>query len=51
MVSDDEIAAVLSSDFDIKAKCQELIAQANQAGGPDNITVLIADNTCQEETN
>lgn len=51
MVSNEEIAEVLSSSRSIDDKCQELIMQANQAGGPDNITVLVADNESQEDAN
>jgi protein phosphatase len=42
MVSDDAIAAVLDSEADPEAACTNLVAQANAAGGRDNITVLIA---------
>ena len=41
MVSDDAIAAVLAAELDPEAACQKLVAQANEAGGRDNITVLI----------
>jgi protein phosphatase len=42
MVTDDAIAAVLGSEADPEAGCTKLLAQANAAGGRDNITVLIA---------
>jgi len=42
MVTDDAIAAVLGSEADPEAACTKLVAQANEAGGRDNITVLIA---------
>jgi serine/threonine protein phosphatase PrpC len=41
MVTDDEIAAVLRAEADPEAACTKLVAQANEAGGRDNITVLI----------
>jgi PPM family protein phosphatase len=41
MVSDDAIAAVLAAEVDPEAACKKLVAQANDAGGRDNITVLI----------
>src|SRR4029079_3507416 len=41
-VTDDAIAAVLDSEADPEAACTKLVAQANAAGGRDNITVLIA---------
>lgn len=41
MVTDDAIAAVLSAEADPEAACTKLVAQANEAGGIDNITVLI----------
>jgi serine/threonine protein phosphatase PrpC len=42
MVTDDEIAAILGAESDPEAACTKLVAQANAAGGRDNITVLIA---------
>jgi len=41
MMTDDAIAAVLSAEMDPEAACTKLVAQANEAGGRDNITVLI----------
>ena len=41
MVSDTAIAAVLAAETDSQAACTKLVAQANAAGGRDNITVLI----------
>jgi protein phosphatase len=41
MLTDDAIAAVLASEPDPEAACTKLVAQANEAGGRDNITVLI----------
>ncbi|ANK64367.1 protein phosphatase [Loigolactobacillus backii] len=41
MVSDDEITAVLASELSLQAKCDQLIKQANAAGGLDNITALL----------
>jgi len=37
------IAAILAKENDCTAACQALIDAANAAGGPDNITVVIAD--------
>lgn len=46
MVSADQLNEVLKEDnLNLKGKCQLLIKEANQAGGPDNITVLIAENS------
>jgi protein phosphatase len=42
MVPDDAIAAILRVEADPEAACTKLVAQANEAGGRDNITVLIA---------
>jgi len=42
MVSEDAIGHVLASEASPEAACKELLAQANQAGGRDNITVLVA---------
>jgi len=41
MVPDDTIAAVLRADLEPETACATLVAQANDAGGRDNITVLI----------
>lgn len=41
-VKDEEIAQVLSKSGDLKEATQELVQRANDAGGPDNITVVLA---------
>jgi serine/threonine protein phosphatase PrpC len=41
-ITDDEIHEVLSHGQDLKATCTALIARANDKGGPDNITVVLA---------
>lgn len=38
----DEIARVVSSEPDLAAACNRLIELANESGGPDNITVVVA---------
>jgi protein phosphatase len=38
----DEIARIASEDHDLAAACGRLIDRANENGGPDNITVIIA---------
>ena len=43
VLSDDEIATVLKNDLGLQSICEELIRQANQQGGPDNITVVLID--------
>src|SRR5436190_1295185 len=40
-VRDARIADILRSTSDVEAACQLLIDAANEAGGPDNITVLL----------
>ena len=40
-VPDEKIASIIGSTGDIEAACQLLIDAANEAGGPDNITVLL----------
>ena len=44
MVEHQKLAAVLSSEqATVTEKCQTLVEQANQAGGLDNITVLVSE--------
>jgi protein phosphatase len=43
VISHEEIRAHLSSDEPLEAICRALVAAANAAGGPDNITVLVLD--------
>jgi serine/threonine protein phosphatase PrpC len=40
-VPDAKIGAILQATSDVEAACQLLIDAANEAGGPDNITVLL----------
>lgn len=44
MVENQRLLEVLESSLTTDQKCEQLIHDANQAGGPDNITVLIAEN-------
>ncbi|WP_283621475.1 Stp1/IreP family PP2C-type Ser/Thr phosphatase [Limosilactobacillus avium] len=49
-VEKDELKAVLSDDqVPIDQKCARLVKKANEAGGPDNITVLIGINDYSQE--
>jgi PPM family protein phosphatase len=41
MLTNDAIAAVLRAEPDPRAACAKLVTQANEAGGRDNITVVI----------
>jgi protein phosphatase len=41
-VSRDEIAMVVSAEADLETACTKLVDRANEAGGPDNITVIVA---------
>jgi len=40
-VRDVKMATILKSTMDLEAACQLLVDAANEAGGPDNITVLL----------
>ena len=42
MVADPEIAAILGQNADPRAACAQLIARANELGGSDNVTVVVA---------
>jgi protein phosphatase len=41
VVSEDFIAETLAGNGDLKSKCERLIAEARNAGGPDNITTVL----------
>ncbi|UXC68644.1 Stp1/IreP family PP2C-type Ser/Thr phosphatase [Limosilactobacillus vaginalis] len=41
MITREQMMGVLESDLSLTEKCSQLIKMANEAGGPDNITVLI----------
>ena len=41
MVTDDAISATLRAELEPESACTKLVAQANEAGGRDNITVVI----------
>ena len=42
MVPDEEIARLLQTEADPERACKQLVAQANEQGGKDNITVIVA---------
>jgi PPM family protein phosphatase len=42
VVRDDEIATIVAGAADCAAACDQLVALANERGGPDNVTVLVA---------
>jgi protein phosphatase len=42
MLDDDRIAATLAAEPEPEAVCERLVAQANEAGGQDNITAVVA---------
>jgi protein phosphatase len=42
MVADDRIAAILHDEQEPQVACERLVAQANETGGKDNITALVA---------
>jgi protein phosphatase len=42
MLDDGRVAALLTGEADPKAACERLVAEANQKGGKDNITAIVA---------
>jgi protein phosphatase len=42
MIPDEHIAAILREEADPKRACERLVAEANERGGTDNITVIVA---------
>lgn len=42
MVPDDRIAAIIQAEPDPQTACQRFVTEANQRGGNDNITVIVA---------
>jgi protein phosphatase len=42
MVPDGRIAEILKSEHDPRAACERLVAEANEAGGRDNVTAVVA---------
>jgi serine/threonine protein phosphatase PrpC len=42
VLADDRIAAVLKAEGGPAAACTRLVAEANEAGGPDNVTAVVA---------
>jgi PPM family protein phosphatase len=42
MVPDDRIAAALQADHEPRTACERLVAEANENGGKDNISVIVA---------
>ena len=42
MVSEDRLAAVIAEEAQPQRACERLVAAANEHGGKDNITVIIA---------
>lgn len=43
LITSTQISKILSSEYSIKEKVEALISSANEAGGMDNITVVLAD--------
>jgi protein phosphatase len=42
MVSEEQIAAILQEENDPQCACERLVSKANEQGGKDNITVIVA---------
>ena len=43
MLTDDEINKILHTEVEPEEACRQLVARANEAGGRDNITAVVAD--------
>jgi serine/threonine protein phosphatase PrpC len=43
MVSDTEMGHIVTSASSLQAACDSLIAAANRAGGPDNVTAILVE--------
>jgi len=50
MLSDEEINGVLAADEGPEQTCRRLVTRANEAGGRDNITAIVADFTSNDST-
>jgi PPM family protein phosphatase len=42
MLDDERIAAILAAECEPKSACKRLVDEANEAGGRDNITAIVA---------
>lgn len=49
MLSDNEIKEILKEPISVDLKVEKLVSLANERGGIDNITVLLADFATREE--
>jgi serine/threonine protein phosphatase PrpC len=43
MVSDTEMGHIVTTASSLQAACDSLIAAANRAGGPDNVTAILVE--------
>ena len=41
MIADDRIAAILKGEQEPQKACEQLVTEANEKGGKDNITVVV----------
>ena len=49
LITSKQIATILEQQFSLEAKVQKLIDAANEAGGKDNVTVVLAEYQAEEE--
>jgi serine/threonine protein phosphatase PrpC len=49
VVADEAMESILAANEDPDAACDALVAAANEAGGPDNITVVVLRNDAREQ--
>jgi len=50
-LSDEEIGTILAWEGSMRQRATQLVDRANEAGGPDNITVVLYEHIAEERKN